>query len=210
MTAPEGRHPQWLAERTRLMVIANAVECPSAEFDAAIEGMTPLEQALTGTKPATKAEAAAKLQYCAIINAEGSVLDRDDAGDLMAEIAPFLAPVIDRQAWDDAKGIYVAARAEEVAYDAEHCSIPDKDPNRSAMIQAIPAPVWAESERLGQMVSDAEDVLMDIPSPNAAAFAFKCRIAHGDGRETDCWNAMLDAEAKRFADDDTNPRGEIL
>lgn len=199
MSAPAGRHPQWLAERIQLMDIANAAECPSAEFDRVCMAMSHVEVQITGTPAASFAEAAAKLQFCAILNSEGSVLNRDDAGDLMAEIAPFLAPAVDWQAWDNAKAVYVAARAEEVAYDAEHCSIPDKDPNRSAMIQAIPASVWAESERLGQVVSDAEDAVMDIPSPDAAAFAFKCRIAHGDGRETDCWNAMLDAEAKRFA-----------
>lgn len=44
----------------------------------------------------------------------------------------------------------------------------------------------------------AEEALMAVPSPDAAAFALKYLIAHGGGRQTDCWTAMLDSEAKRF------------
>jgi len=201
MSAPAERHPQWLAKRIELFAAANAVGCNSKAFDDHCTAMSAVEVKLMTTPAVTRAEACARLQFAAVIHAEGCVLGRDDAADLIANVAPFLAPAVDRQAWDNAKAVYVAARAEEVAYDADHCSIPDKDPNRSAMIQAIPASVWAESERLGQVVSDAEDAVMDIPSPDAAAFAFKCRIAHGDGRETDCWNDMLDAEAKRFAEE---------
>jgi hypothetical protein len=203
MTAlPEGRHPQWLAERNRLFAVANAADCPSVEFDDACSGMRALEAAITKTPANDHAEAAARLRFCAIINAEGMVLDRDDAGDLMADVAPFLAPEIDRKAWDDAKAAYTAARATEVAFDAEHCSIPaglPVGPELTAALNAIPASAWDESQRLGDIVSDAEDELMAIPSPDVAAHFFKRLVAHGGGRETDCWNDMLDAEAKRFA-----------
>jgi hypothetical protein len=203
MTAlPKGRHPQWLAERNRLFAVANAADCPSVEFDKADDAMRGLEQAIIWTCATSHAEAAAKLRFCAVINAEGSVLDRDDAGDLMADIAPFLAPEVDREAWDVAKAAYTAAKAIEAAFDAENCSIPDNipdGPERTAAFNTIPASIWDESQRLGDIVSDAEDVLMDIPSPDIAAHFFKRLVAHGDGRETDCWNAMLDAEAKRFA-----------
>lgn len=48
-------------------------------------------------------------------------------------------------------------------------------------------------------ISKAEDALMAIPSPDAAAHAIKHLIAHGGGRETDCWDAMLEIEARRFS-----------
>jgi hypothetical protein len=48
--------------------------------------------------------------------------------------------------------------------------------------------------------SAAEDALMAIPSPDAAAFAFKHIVAHGEGRQTDCWNTMLANEARQFAE----------
>ncbi len=57
----------------------------------------------------------------------------------------------------------------------------------------------AEVERLDDALAAAEDALMATPSPDAAVFAFKYRIAKGGGRETDCWNDMLNAEAERFA-----------
>lgn len=47
--------------------------------------------------------------------------------------------------------------------------------------------------------SNAEDALMAIPSPDAAAFAFKFLIAHGGRRGTDCWNGLLEREAFAFA-----------
>jgi hypothetical protein len=85
----------------------------------------------------------------------------------------------DRSAWERAREAYVDALAAERAADATRNG--------------------ALADACTEKRCEAEDVLMAISSPDAAAFALKCRIAHGDGRETDCWNEMLDAEAKRFA-----------
>jgi hypothetical protein len=86
---------------------------------------------------------------------------------------------------------YEAALAAECAHDAV----------------AMPAPTFryvspkaeAESERLADVRYQIEDELMDIPSATLTEFAFKYLVAHGDGRDTDCWNGMLEEEAKRFA-----------
>lgn len=79
--------------------------------------------------------------------------------------------------WQNARRAYEAARAAELAAD-------DGDAD----------------DRLGDARYAAEDVLMAIPSPDASAFAFKYLVAHGGRRETDCWNEMLDTEAKRFTE----------
>lgn len=57
----------------------------------------------------------------------------------------------------------------------------------------------AGEERWTKRRYAAEDVLMAIPSPDASAFAFKFMVAKGGGRETDCWDAMLEQEALLFA-----------
>lgn len=82
--------------------------------------------------------------------------------------------------WSSARARYVEAREGETA--------------------AGVANDMAAEDRWTKRRHDAEDVLMAIPSPDPAAFAFKYLVAHGDGRETDCWNAMLEAEAARFAE----------
>jgi len=99
--------------------------------------------------------------------------------------------------WRAALKAYRAARSDEVAHDLAT----GIEAWRAAldMADTIAPEVWAESERLQDLTADAEDALMAIPSPSAGAFAFKCLIAKGDKRETDCWDEMLEAEAKRFA-----------
>ncbi|MEN2746454.1 hypothetical protein [Sphingomonas sp. T9W2] len=57
----------------------------------------------------------------------------------------------------------------------------------------------AGEERWTKRRYAAEDALMAIPSPDASAFAFKFMVAKGGGRETDCWDAMLEQEALLFA-----------
>ena len=57
----------------------------------------------------------------------------------------------------------------------------------------------ASEERWTKRRYAAEDALMAIPSPDASAFAFKFMVAKGGGRETDCWDAMLEQEALLFA-----------
>ncbi|USU09977.1 hypothetical protein NF700_06880 [Sphingomonadaceae bacterium OTU29MARTA1] len=114
--------------------------------------------------------------------------------------------VIDQSAaatWDSAVAAYRAAKANDDAYTAAHIDPPLRGlppgPIMSAATDTIPACVWAEAQRLCEELTHAEDTLMDLPSPHAFGFAMKYLVAHGDGRETDCWNTMLAAEAIRFA-----------
>jgi hypothetical protein len=58
----------------------------------------------------------------------------------------------------------------------------------------------AELERLGDLRSAAEDLLMECPSPDASAFATKYLVAHAGGRDIDAWGAIFEAEARQFAD----------
>lgn len=64
---------------------------------------------------------------------------------------------------------------------------------------ALAAELAADDTRLTDLRSDAEDAVMAFPSPDASGFAIKYLIAKGGGRETNCWNDALDAEAQRFA-----------
>lgn len=57
-----------------------------------------------------------------------------------------------------------------------------------------------EVERLDDAKAAAEDALMATPSPDAAAFALKYRIARRGGHDADRWNNMLDAEVAHFAE----------
>jgi hypothetical protein len=104
--------------------------------------------------------------------------------------------------WDEAKSRYLAARRAELAYDAEHI-LPVTKGAKSGPSTAPPIPLelWLGSERLMDLRSDAEDVLMDIPAPDVNAFVFKVLIAKSDGRETDCWDELLAREGRRFAPD---------
>lgn len=104
--------------------------------------------------------------------------------------------------WYAALAAYEASKADEDAFERLHFAVVDQmaaGPTRSAAVAAIPRSVWDEIERLSDIKADAEDVLMDTPSPHASGFALKYLVAHGDGRETDAWNDMLEGEARRFA-----------
>ncbi|QUT04825.1 hypothetical protein KFK14_17565 [Sphingobium phenoxybenzoativorans] len=99
--------------------------------------------------------------------------------------------------WEAALTAYRAARTAEMAHDiATGIDAWRATPDAPDYI----APeVWAEADRLQDITADAEEALMAIPSPSAGAFAFKYLIAKGDKRGADCWDAMFEAEAKRFA-----------
>lgn len=93
----------------------------------------------------------------------------------------------DRTSWQKLVDTYDAALAAEVAFIQNHGG-------SSLTTEAV-----AEDTRLTDIRSDAEDAVMAFPSPDASAFAIKYLIAKGDRREMDCWNNLLEAEAKRFA-----------
>ncbi len=101
--------------------------------------------------------------------------------------------------WRHAAEAYLVAKEAEHAYD----NGPYADAIRAADAQGEMATfderLTQESDRLTDIRAAAEDALMAIPSPDAASFAFKYLVARGSGRETDCWDAMLEAEATRFA-----------
>lgn len=100
--------------------------------------------------------------------------------------------------WTAAAAAYVAAKKADDDYAVEHFGhITNK--NATPAIRALPPAVLDQAALLENAKSDAEDALMAIPSPHAAGFAMKYLVAKGDGRETDCWNAMLEDEAERFA-----------
>lgn len=91
----------------------------------------------------------------------------------------------------DLRATYEAALAAERAHDqicwpAESHGLPSSD-------------MEAENDRLTDERYRVEDRLMAMPSPDPAAFAFKYLVAHGGGRETDCWDGMLEEEARRLS-----------
>ncbi len=105
-------------------------------------------------------------------------------------------------AWPQLLAAYRAAKEAEDAYNAKYFA-PYLDhlpvgPERNAAVDAIPVEHEEEADRLIKARYDAEDPLMDCPSPDLRAFAIKYLIAHGGGRDTDCWDDMLEEEAKRF------------
>jgi hypothetical protein len=107
--------------------------------------------------------------------------------------------------WDVLLAAYSEARAAEDAYDQGtiepfFAGIDTND--QTAWRQAaepITDKMWDTLERLGDQRLDAEKALMECPSPDASAFALKYLIAHGNGREIDCWDDLLEAEAKQFS-----------
>ncbi|WCT75013.1 hypothetical protein PQ455_07295 [Sphingomonas naphthae] len=106
--------------------------------------------------------------------------------------------------WIAVKLAYLSAAYAERAFDSAHinvCGFRDLPigPERSALVEAVPGGVWGESQRLQDVRTDAEDRLMAIPSPDAAAFAFKFLVARAQGRGADGWDAMLEAEARGLA-----------
>lgn len=110
-----------------------------------------------------------------------------------------------RDEWERRLTAFDAARATEQAYDDIHINphFEGVDPDdREAWLvaaAAITTEMWQETERLQELREEAEDFLMDWPSPDAKAFAFKYLVGHGNGRETDGWDEMLEAEALRFS-----------
>jgi len=125
------------------------------------------------------------------------VLTPDSDGFSHQWSAQFLQPIVDdamrlsatsaqrtrlHSEWTSARALYIEAREGEMAAGA--------------------ANDVAGEERWTKRRFVAEDALMATPSPDAAAFAFKYVVAHGNGRETDDWNDMLEAEAVRFAQEE--------
>ncbi|PZR78058.1 MAG: hypothetical protein DI537_42550 [Stutzerimonas stutzeri] len=106
--------------------------------------------------------------------------------------------------WDAALSAYRAARADEIAHDERSGIATACRMVRAGMVgvqeafSMISHTDADESERLCEIRGKAEDCMMGVPSPHAMAFALKYLIAHGDGRETDHWDDMLETEAKRF------------
>ncbi|MBI0477497.1 hypothetical protein D9601_19360 [Sphingomonas sp. MA1305] len=91
LTPAANRHGAWLAQRSRLLDYANSVDCESKAFDHACTALSGLERRIMQTAAANIAEAKAKLQFAAHLDAEGSMLTAEDAAKLLSDIAPFLA-----------------------------------------------------------------------------------------------------------------------
>jgi len=101
------------------------------------------------------------------------------------------------QQWDAALAAYRAARAEHEAYYQSYW-LPAHEAEKAGG-PPVPQPIADKIERLMDVTSACESALMVIPSPHSMAFATKYLIAHGDGREAEAWDDMLEVEAKRFA-----------
>ena len=107
--------------------------------------------------------------------------------------------------WPERLAAYQAARTAEYAYsegqiDPHFKGVNPSDREAWSIAGAsVTEAMWEELERLGEVRSEAEDALMECPSPDAEAFAFKYAVAHGNGRKSVRWNNMLEAEAKRFS-----------
>lgn len=106
--------------------------------------------------------------------------------------------------WAALAAAYRAAQAAEDAYDQSAIEplfagidTNDQEAWRRAA-KPITADMWDHLERLGDERLAAEKALMECPSPDASAFAFKYLIAYGNGRDLDCWDDLLEAEAKQF------------
>lgn len=113
--------------------------------------------------------------------------------------------------WATHQAAYLAAKAAEDAFDAAHIDRPMTEYHAAATEDAKAAAwarvtdeMWDESDRLQADRYAAEDALMEIPAPDLAAFALKYLIAHGDGRQMDCWDGQLDSDARRLATPPTN------
>jgi hypothetical protein len=106
-------------------------------------------------------------------------------------------------AWAALRAEYEAALTAERAHDVTRIT-PEIEalpcgPKRTAALAALGSDFWDEGERLQDARCAIEDPLMDTPSPDAAAFAFKFLVAFGRGRDGGPWAEMLEEEAKRFA-----------
>ena len=116
-------------------------------------------------------------------------------------------------AWTAAVAAYLEARRAELAFAAVHINptIPASlpiGPERSQAVDAIAPEIWEQSQRLTDICGAAEDVLMAIEAPDASGLAFKLLVARHDERAADGWDAMLMAEALRFAPSFLVPQAE--
>ncbi|MBW6522525.1 hypothetical protein KZ810_03360 [Sphingomonas sp. RHCKR47] len=106
-----------------------------------------------------------------------------------------------RAEWDEALAAYRTAKTNLDTFDARYINTPKElpiGPARSAYVDSIPRSAWAESERLAEIMYDAEERLMPIPAPDAIAFAAKFLVARGEGRTADGYDHLLEAEAARL------------
>ena len=108
-----------------------------------------------------------------------------------------IAPAAPTVGWADARSQYKQALAAEHAYDDAVWG-PAYEVARVAGGPQVPDEIADEAERLQDVRSEAEDRLMEIPAPDGAGFALKYLIAHGDGREADCWDGRLEQEARHL------------
>lgn len=147
----------------------------AAAIDAALEMPSPNMSALLW-----------KLQYFLQIEQDGYTAQwrADGIKPLFDDVARFAAsersPTRLDSEWASARAAYVEAREWEAQAEAD-----DQVDGDSL-------------DRCVKRRDQAEDALMAIPSPDASAFAFKFLVAKGGGRFTDCWDDMLETEAKRF------------
>ncbi|MAM39547.1 MAG: hypothetical protein CL949_13830 [Erythrobacter sp.] len=113
-------------------------------------------------------------------------------------------PAAVSQRWSALLSAYREAQAAEDAYDQGVIEpfFVGIDKNDQAAWRKAAKPItramWDHLECLGDERLAAEKALMECPSPHASAFALKYVIAHGNGREADCWDDLLEAEAKQF------------
>jgi hypothetical protein len=92
-------------------------------------------------------------------------------------------------AWATLHAAYLAADLAERDFDAAHID---------SALPPVPRAAWDESNRLADARHSAEAALMAQPCPDGLAFARKYLVAHGGGRDTDCWDSMMEAEAQRL------------
>ena len=99
-----------------------------------------------------------------------------------------------------ARDAYLAAKQVCDDYDVANGMVSDlpAGPERSAVFDAIPRATWDAAEKLADLRYAAEDALMAAPCPNGTAFALKYLVAFGGGRQTDCWDSLLEREAVRL------------
>lgn len=105
--------------------------------------------------------------------------------------------------WDETLARYEAALAAELKHEAEcidqylPADLPI-GPERNAAVDRIPREVWEEGERLTDLRYGPEDELLEMPSPDLAAFARKVIICRADERNLDGLDVLLVAEARRL------------
>ena len=106
------------------------------------------------------------------------------------------------QGWAATRAYYEAARAVEQDYDRRVWGPAWQQDN--AGLSKVPASIEAEMERLQDIRCEAENVLLDTPAPDLAAFAFKYLICFDDDRDLNGHHEALCAEAKRLIAETTN------